>query len=61
MNYKDYVIQNPKYLRPEELPYLRGDASKARRELNWEPEYTFEMIIKEMCDHWMNKLQKESL
>ena len=26
MYYKDYVVQNPKYMRPEELPYLRGDS-----------------------------------
>ena len=30
LNYKDYVIQNPKFLRPEELPYLKGDSSKLR-------------------------------
>ena len=60
MDYRDYVIQNPKYLRPEELPYLIGDSSKARREVNWEPEYTFEKIVREMCDHWIDKLANES-
>lgn len=58
MEYKDYIIQNPKYLRPEELPFLRGDSSKARRELNWQPEYTFSMILDEMIDHWMKELSK---
>ena len=62
MDYKEYVVQNPKFLRPEELPYLRGDASKARKILGWEPEYTFERLMKEMVDHWMDVLQgKESL
>ena len=28
LDYKDYVVQNPKFLRPEELPYLKGDSSK---------------------------------
>jgi GDPmannose 4,6-dehydratase len=61
MNYKDYVVQNPKYLRPEELPYLKGDSTKIRKTLGWKPEYTFEKLMHEMCDHWMDILQgKES-
>jgi len=54
LNYEDYVVQNPKFLRPEELPYLRGDATKARKVLGWEPEYTFEDTMHEMIDYWMN-------
>ncbi|MDA7656755.1 GDP-mannose 4,6-dehydratase [bacterium] len=61
LNYADYVIQNPKFLRPEELPYLKGDSTKIRETLNWKPEYTFEQLMHEMCDHWMDVLQgKES-
>ena len=41
MNYKDYIVQNPKYMRPEELKYLKGDPSKAKEILGWKPEYTF--------------------
>ena len=40
-------------MRPEELPYLRGDSTKIRKELGWEPEYTFKMLMKEMVDHWL--------
>ena len=62
LDYRDYVYQNPIYLRPEELPYLRGDSTKARKLLNWKPEYTFEKLMFEMCDHWMDVLQgKQSL
>jgi GDPmannose 4,6-dehydratase len=62
LDYRDYVHQNPIFLRPEELPYLRGDSSKARKLLNWKPEYTFEQLMYEMCDHWMDVFQgKESL
>jgi GDPmannose 4,6-dehydratase len=57
MDYRDYVVQNPKYLRPEELPYLRGDSTKARQALGWKPTYTFEEMMHEMCDHWMDVLQ----
>tara|TARA_Y100001972_G_scaffold102031_1_gene127292 strand:+ start:3259 stop:4227 length:969 start_codon:yes stop_codon:yes gene_type:complete len=54
MNYKDYVTQNPKYLRPEELPYLRGDSTKIRTELGWKPEYTFKAMMEEMAEYWLN-------
>jgi len=53
MNYKDYVTQNPKYLRPEELPYLKGDSTKIREATKWKPEYSFIELMHEMCDHWM--------
>jgi GDPmannose 4,6-dehydratase len=56
-NYKDYVTQNPKYLRPEELPYLKGDSTKIRETLGWKPEYDFKSLMHEMCDHWMDVLQ----
>jgi len=62
LDYRDYVVQNPKFLRPEELPYLKGDSTKIRETLGWKPEYTFEAMMHEMCDHWMDVLQgKESL
>lgn len=54
MDYKDYVVQNPKYMRPEELKYLKGDSSKAREVLGWTPEYTFETMLEEMIQKWLN-------
>lgn len=59
LNYKDYVTQNPKYLRPEELPYLKGDSTKIRETLGWKPEYDFKSLMHEMCDHWMDVLQNK--
>ncbi len=56
MNYEDYVIQNPKYMRPEELKYLKGDSSKARDILGWEPEYTFETLLDDMIQRWEKEL-----
>ncbi len=41
LNYEDFVRQDEKYLRPEELPYLKGDSSKIREVLGWSPTYTF--------------------
>ena len=60
LDYKDYVIQNPKFLRPEELPYLKGDSTKIRTELGWEPKYDFKMLMEEMTDHWL-KIYKNEL
>ena len=56
MDYKDYVVQNPKYMRPEELTYLKGDSSKTREILGWEPEYTFETLLDDMIDRWEKEL-----
>lgn len=59
MDYRDYVIQNDKYLRPEELPYLKGDSTKARNVLGWMPKYSFTELMHEMCDHWLDVLQNK--
>ena len=58
LDYKDYVVQNPKYLRPEELQYLRGDSKKIRENLNWKPDYTFEALMDEMIVHWKDYFSK---
>ncbi len=56
LNYEDYVVQNPKYMRPEELKYLKGDSSKSREILGWEPEYTFSSMLDEMIERWQREL-----
>lgn len=56
LDYKEYITQNPIYLRPEELPYLRGDCTKLKETFNWRPEYTFEALMDEMIEFWMGKL-----
>lgn len=58
LDYKEYVVQNQKFLRPEELPYLKGDSSKIREELGWKPTYTFESMMDEMIEYWMGILNK---
>jgi GDPmannose 4,6-dehydratase len=52
MDYRDHVVQHRRFLRPEELKYLRGDASKARRLLKWRPRVAFEALMDEMIDFW---------
>lgn len=56
LDYKDFVTQNPIFLRPEELRYLRGDSSKLRSTFNWTPEYNFEKLLDEMIGFWMDKI-----
>lgn len=56
LDYKDYVVQNKKFFRPLELDYLKGDYSKIREILGWQPTYTFEEMIEEMVEYWYNHL-----
>jgi GDPmannose 4,6-dehydratase len=58
LDYKEYIVQNPKFMRPEELPYLRGDSTKIREELGWKPKYTFKGMMEEMADHWLEYFGK---
>jgi GDPmannose 4,6-dehydratase len=46
---KTVVRVDEKYFRPAEVQSLLGDASKARTELGWKPNYTFDMLVHEMC------------
>lgn len=53
MDYNDYVVQNQKFVRPEELKYLKGDSTKVRTTLGWQPKYTFETMMDEMIEFWL--------
>jgi GDPmannose 4,6-dehydratase len=50
LDWRDYVELDPKYLRPAEVDLLIGDASKAKRELAWEPKTTFGELVRLMVD-----------
>ena len=58
LDYRQWVTQNSKFLRPEELPYLKGDSTRIRTELGWKPEYTFETMMDEMIAYWIKMLSK---
>ena len=47
-----YIVQDPRFLRPQELKYLKGDPTKVKDILSWEPEYTFESMMSEMVEYW---------
>jgi GDPmannose 4,6-dehydratase len=59
LDYTKYVSQDEKFLRAEELKYLKGDSTKIRETLGWKPEYTFETLMDDMINGWMNTLQKK--
>tara|TARA_B100001029_G_C14994021_1_gene413857 strand:+ start:98 stop:1132 length:1035 start_codon:yes stop_codon:yes gene_type:complete len=50
LNWEDYVTTSEKYYRPNEVNYLLGDPSKAKKELNWNPEVSFEELVKMMIE-----------
>src|SRR5258705_12250564 len=48
LDYKEYVRTDERYLRPAEVDLLVGDATKARQELDWHPQYKFPELVSEM-------------
>ena len=55
MNWEDYVRTDEKYHRPEELHNLKGDSAKLRDMTGWDPKYTFETMLDDMIEYWLNK------
>jgi GDPmannose 4,6-dehydratase len=50
LDYRDHVVTDPALIRPAEVDHLLGDPSKARQELTWTPEVSFEQMIRMMVD-----------
>lgn len=50
LNWEDYVISDERLLRPTEIKELKGDSTKAKTELGWEPSISFEELVKLMVD-----------
>ena len=49
---KKTIIQvDPRYYRPAEVETLLGDATKAKEKLEWEPEITFDELVRDMCEN----------
>ncbi|WP_085522673.1 GDP-mannose 4,6-dehydratase [Tuberibacillus sp. Marseille-P3662] len=59
LNYKDYVVVDPKFYRPAEVDILLGDCSKAKSELNWELEVSFDDLVKMMVDSDLSRLSNK--
>lgn len=50
LDYHDYVVVDPQFIRPAEVDYLVGDATKAREVLGWEPTVSFPVLVRMMVD-----------
>jgi len=59
LDYRDFVVLDKKFIRPAEVDLLRGDATKARKILGWEPKVRFPELVKMMVDADMALLRKE--
>ena len=52
LDWRKYVKQDEKFLRPEELHNLKGDSTKLIHATGWSQEYTFESMLDEMIEYW---------
>jgi len=59
LDWKKYIKEDKKYIRPEELNALKGDSTKLRTGLKWKPEYTFESMLDEMIQFWLTVYRDE--
>jgi GDPmannose 4,6-dehydratase len=57
LDYKDYVVQDPRFYRPAEVDLLVSDPTKARMELKWEQSVNFNELVHMMVDTDMEQLK----
>jgi GDPmannose 4,6-dehydratase len=60
LDYREYVTQDEKFLRPEELHNLKGDSSKLVKTTGWTHDYTFESMLDEMIQYWLKEYENKS-
>jgi len=61
LNYINHVAISGKHMRPEELTDLKGDSTKLRNELGWKPKYTFETMLDEMIEYWLEYYKEKDI
>ena len=61
LDWTTVVREDPRYLRPTEVDFLQGDASKAQAKLGWKPEVSFEELVRRMVMHDLNLARQEKL
>lgn len=59
LNWRDYTVQDERYMRPAEVDLLIGDSSKAHEQLSWKPDVSFEQLIEMMVKNDYNQLKAE--
>jgi GDPmannose 4,6-dehydratase len=58
LDWRKYVVQDPAFIRPAEVDLLIGDASKAHRQLGWEPRVGFRELVHRMVDADLERLER---
>ena len=58
LDYREFVIEDPRFYRPAEVELLVGDATRAREILGWRPTHTFRGLVSEMVAHDMEYLPR---
>ncbi|KAJ6826301.1 putative GDP-mannose 4,6 dehydratase 1 [Iris pallida] len=61
LDWKDHVVIDKRYFRPAEVDSLKGDSSKARRELGWKPKVGFMELVKMMVDQDVELAKREKV
>ena len=56
LDWKEFVVQDPRFMRPAEVPSLCGDASRARERLGWTPTVSFESLVERMVESELNSI-----
>ena len=59
LNWRDYVEQDERYMRPAEVPYLRGNYGLANDKLGWKPKTSFKELVEIMVNNDINLLRKD--
>jgi len=59
LDWQNHIEIDPRFLRPAEVDLLLGDPAKAKKHLGWEPEVTFEALVKMMVDADMERVRKQ--
>jgi GDPmannose 4,6-dehydratase len=60
LDWKKYLAIDEKFYRPEELSDLKGDSTKLRSLTGWKPKYTFETMLDEMVEYWLDYFNKQT-
>ena len=58
LDWQQYIRQDPKFMRPAEIPALCGDTSKAKRLLGWEPKMKLEELIQRMVKIEVERIEQ---
>lgn len=61
LNWEDYVSVDPSFYRPDEAVQLIGSIEKIQKQLNWQPQYSFEQLVELMVDYDLKQLSERRM